>query len=359
MNQLTITIKEKQKQYPIIIGQNLLEKIASLIDLHQYSRIVVIADNIVGRLYAMKLQSSLPQNHIVIGTKPGEKEKNLENVQYFWQELAAFGCDRKSLVINLGGGVIGDMGGFAASTYMRGIDFIQVPTTLLASVDASIGGKTGIDFAEVKNLIGTFQQPVAVIIDVSILQTLPKREFLNGFAEIIKHGLIKDKAYFDLVTSKKPIAFSQEELINIITRSCEIKKAIVESDDTEQGIRKLVNFGHTIGHAIEALSWETKHPLKHGEAIHIGMLAETRISNLVDLLSDEESEIIENKLQATGLPITITDITMDRILEKIKTDKKNTHGKVKWVLLKHIGEAVYDQIVDNKVIREAMIQIIT
>ncbi|HSA84312.1 MAG TPA: 3-dehydroquinate synthase, partial [Patescibacteria group bacterium] len=278
MKILTINIPTAQKQYPILIGNELIGNLTNHIDINNYSRIFIVTDNIVAPLFLKKLLQTLPEGTAAITLSSGEKEKNIVTVGKIWSAMKENNLDRKSLVINLGGGVIGDMGGFAASTYMRGIDFLQIPTTLLSQIDASVGGKTGVDFAGIKNLVGSFQQPIGVIIDTQTLKTLPKREFLSGFGEMIKHGLIADKTYFELVTSKQPQSFSQEELINLIARSCEIKKTIVEQDETENGLRKLLNFGHTIGHAIESLSLETEMPLLHGEAVAIGMVAEAKVA---------------------------------------------------------------------------------
>jgi 3-dehydroquinate synthase len=264
------------------------------------------------------------------------------------------GCDKQSLVVNLGGGVIGDMGGFAASTYMRGVDYLNIPTTLLAQVDASIGGKTGIDFAGIKNLIGTFHQPVAVVIDTQTLATLPKREFLSGFAEIIKHGLIRDKKYYQEVTKKHPLKLSQDELVDIIARSCKIKAEIVESDPRESAYRKLLNFGHTIGHAIESLSLESCAPFLHGEAVSIGMLVEAKISQLDGMLSLPELQRIHQGLIKTDLPVYLTNIEIAKILKKVQSDKKNEKGKVNFTLLQKIGKAVYNQNVSENVIIEAI-----
>lgn len=354
MKKIKITIVEKAKNYPIIIGQNILKTLVSVIPLDAYSTIVVITDENLQKFWVDTLLASFSHKPKIIIVPSGEKAKNIATVETIWEKLLEYGCDRKSLVINLGGGVIGDMGGFAASTYMRGIDFLQIPTTLLAAVDASVGGKTGIDCIEIKNLIGTFQQPIGVVIDVAVLQTLPARELVSGFAEIIKHGLILDETYFALVTAKKPTEFSQEELIEIIARSCEIKKMIVEHDEKENGQRKLLNFGHTIGHAIEALSWETDTPVLHGEAIYIGLLAETKLSYLAGALSEADAKMIEKKLHATGISVAIKNNSVEKIMQKIAFDKKNANGKVKWVLLKHIGEAVFDQEVDEQIVRKAL-----
>lgn len=351
---LKLSNNSRQKDYPIFIGSNLIEKIAELHDISRYSRAFIITNENVKPLFLEKVVLALPIDTDFIALPSGEKEKGIENVQKIWTAMHSVECDRKTLIINLGGGVITDMGGFVASTYMRGIDFLNIPTTLLAQVDASIGGKTGIDFSGIKNLIGTFDQPKAIIIDIQTLKTLPKRQLISGFAEIIKHGLIKDKKYFEKVTREHPLEFGQEELIDIIKRSCEIKAEIVESDETESGPRRLLNFGHTIGHAIEALSLETKAPFDHGEAISIGMWAEAKISHLMNLLSTLDLKRIQEALINAELPILSTNINIGKILEKIKSDKKNERGKVNFTLLEGIGEAVYNQNVSETVITQAL-----
>lgn len=354
MKQLTIHISSAPKQYPIFIGNNLIKHIADHIEIQKYSRIFVITDEIIAPLLLKKLLQALPENTHAITLPAGEKAKNIETVQIIWKAMKDANLDRKSLVINLGGGVIGDMGGFAAATYMRGTNFLQIPTTLLSQIDASVGGKTGVDFAEIKNFIGLFQQPVAVVIDTGTLQTLPRREFISGFSEIIKHGLITDAVYFEKVTSKRPEEFSQDELTDIIARSCEIKKEIVEQDEKESGIRKLVNFGHTIGHAIESLSLETEHPLLHGEAISIGMVAEAKISQLENLISEEDVTTIKNALENAGLP-TKTKITdKEKIKNKMQSDKKNVGGKINFTLLTRIGKAEINQTVSDETIEQTL-----
>lgn len=338
-------------QYDIFIGTDTIIQLPGLVNLNKYSNIFTIIDPAVEKHLTNRIERSLNRKINKIEVAAGEKNKNIETVQKIWKALKEFGCDRKSLVINIGGGVVGDMGGFAASTFMRGVDFLQIPTTLLAQVDASVGGKVGINFSGIKNLIGTFQQPVAVIIDVNALSTLPPREFISGFAEIIKHGLIADKRYFQLVTGKKPLEFSTEELVKIIERSCKIKANIISADEKEGGPRKKLNFGHTIGHAVESLSQETTHPLLHGEAIGIGMIAEGRISKDIGLLSSKDYQIMEQSLINAGLPVSC-NLPVDRILEKIISDKKTEKGETKWTLLKGIGQAVYDQQVDLSIIRK-------
>jgi 3-dehydroquinate synthase len=355
MKKLTITIKNKPAAtYDIVIGAGLLEKISDFIDFSSYSQAAIITDEHIAKYYLQVLQKNIPIKNITLTLPSGEKNKSIENTMIIWRELQHAKFDRKSLLINLGGGVIGDIGGFAASTYMRGIDFINIPTTVLAQVDQSVGGKTGIDFAGIKNLIGTFEQPKAVIIDVETLRSLPEREFISGFAEIIKHGFIADKNYLQLVTAKPPLEFSQDELIEIIAGSCAIKKQVIENDSTEKGRRKLLNFGHTIGHAVESISLETETPLLHGEAISIGITAEAKISQLLHYISEEDVTTIIHALQNAGLPTGIKNTTSQSILEKIKSDKKNVSGKVYWTILKEIGSAVFDEEVEGPLVEQAI-----
>ena len=246
MKKLSIKlIVTQERQYPIFVGSHVIEKIDTVFDFSGYSKLFIISDETVAPLYLDKLQNFLPAKTVKIILPSGESAKDIQYLTKIWQQMIDEQLDRKSLIINLGGGAIGDIGGFAASTYMRGLDFINIPTTLLAQVDESVGGKTMINFHGIKNIVGTFYQPSAVIIDVDTLKTLPERQLLNGFAEIIKHGLIKDKQYFDLVTSKKPTDFSQEELVEIIARSNIIKAEFVENDEKESGMRKIVNYGHS------------------------------------------------------------------------------------------------------------------
>ncbi|HEX8931574.1 MAG TPA: 3-dehydroquinate synthase [Patescibacteria group bacterium] len=354
MHKIKLKFSSEKHEYSIYIGKNLLEKLNELLDLKKYSQIVVLTDTNIAPHFLNSVIQSLPKNTKQLILPAGEKNKNIEHVQKIWKFLQASNFDRKSLVINLGGGVITDMGGFAASTYMRGIDFINLPTTLLSQVDASIGGKTGIDFANVKNLIGTFNQPKAVIIDIQTLKSLPEREYRSGFAEIIKHGIIADKNYFAKVTNKKPLDFNSEELIDIIARSCEIKKSITTNDETENNARKLLNFGHTIGHAIEALSLDTDKPLLHGEAISIGMVAEAKIAELTQLIDGTTFEMIKTKLQEAELPVAISEYNSDQIISKMRTDKKNERGEINFTLIKNIGKGIVGQTVDDQIILKSL-----
>ena len=264
------------------------------------------------------------------------------------------GCDRKSLVVILGGGVVGDMAAFAASTYMRGVAFAQVPTSLVAQVDSSVGGKAGFDFDGIKNLIGTFAQPAAVIIDTDTLETLPERELVAGFAEMFKHGLIRDAEYFTHLSQKPPKDYTAAQLADFIARSVRLKSEIVANDEREAGERKIVNFGHTVGHAVEALSWESREPLLHGEAVAIGMVVEAELSQFKGYLSAQDVQRIRQVLGAAGLPTAVPAYPIEKLFEKMAMDKKNERGKVLFTLLKRIGEAIYNETVSDDVLRRTL-----
>jgi len=342
----------------IIIGNNLLSKINQLFDFDRFSTVAVLTDTNVAKHWLLTVKRSLKQKISEIIIKQGEKEKNIKTVRKIWGKMFENGLDRQSLLINLGGGVICDMGGFAASTFMRGIDFINIPTTLLAQADASVGGKNGIDFQGIKNSIGIFENPMGVVIDVSTLKTLPKRELVSAFGEIIKHGVISGRKYFDLVTSKIPEEFSQEELIRIVKQSVEIKSNIVKEDPEENNLRKVLNFGHTIGHAIESLSWKTNKPLLHGEAVAVGIIAESKLSNLLGMLSKKDFLTIEKTICQTGLPTRIENLSINDILRIMAFDKKNTNKKILWSLPEKIGKVNVNIEAPNNLIIRAIESII-
>ncbi|MBO4956296.1 MAG: 3-dehydroquinate synthase [Rickettsiales bacterium] len=327
----------------IIIKQNLINNINNFIDLSKFSKVAVLTDeNLINCGWLDKLQINS-----IIKIKSGEINKNLETVSHIWQQMSELQMDRKSLLINLGGGVVCDLGGFCASTYMRGIKFIQIPTTLLSQVDASVGGKTGFDFNGVKNLIGTFTEPEMVLIDSNTLTTLPKREYVSGLAEVIKYGIIYDVEFFEYLKN--------DNIDNdyIIKKSCEIKEKVVLEDFKEGGLRKILNFGHTIGHSIESLSLETKNLLLHGEAVAIGMIAESYIAKEIGNLTNDEYELIKNIIEQYGLP-SFYNGDLEEIFLMLFKDKKNTSGKIKWVLPNGIGKCVYDVEVDNDIVKMAI-----
>jgi 3-dehydroquinate synthase len=358
-HRLQLETQAKNDKYNIIIGNNILSEIQNHFEFQKYSQIFIITDNIVSKLWLDKLVkglASLPINYIVVET--GEINQNIVTLQKIWNKILLCKCDRKSLIVNLGGGVICDMGGFAASTYMRGIDFIQIPTTLLAQVDASVGGKVAVDFAGGKNIIGNFAQPKAVIIDTETLETLPKREYLSGYGEIIKHGIIYDKKYFDKLQFIENNNLNKTNISDIINTSCKIKSEIVQKDEKESGLRKILNFGHTIGHAIESYSLLTTTPLLHGEAIALGIIAESYISYKNDLIDLKTYKIIVQKFHDCGFSIHYPINTdYDEIINYMLSDKKNSHGKINFTLVSKIGSSIWDQKVNIDTIKESLSQI--
>ncbi len=342
-----------EQSYPVLVGTNNIGQLGSKLDLGHYSKIVVLSDNNVAKHWLSPLLQTLPPKTQSIVIAPGEEHKNVQTLAQVWQELVQRGADRKTLLVNLGGGVIGDLGGFAAACYMRGMDFVQVPTTLLAQVDASVGGKTAIDHASVKNSIGSFAQPKAVLIDINTLSTLPPRELAAGFAEVLKHGLIRRRSYFERTAAKAPKDFTPTELIELVLESVKIKAAVVESDEKESGPRKLLNFGHTAGHAFEMLSFKYGCPLLHGEAISLGILFEARLSQLQGYLNDADLKQIRQGLELAGLPLKLSFVpTFEETLALMRSDKKNAQGTIRWTLLRSIGEGIFDIEVPDNLVKE-------
>lgn len=319
------------------------------------SKIVVLTDTNTHQYcldyFVSKLDIKCPIDFKSI--QAGEKYKNIETCKELWHYFSEITLDRKALIINLGGGVITDLGGFVASTYLRGLAYLNIPTTLLSMVDASIGGKTGIDLDMLKNQIGLIVNPKMVVIDTHFLNTLPQEEFNSGVAEVLKHGLIHSESYWNLVSNTK---IENNSLLNdIIYKSILIKKEIVENDPTEQNLRKTLNFGHTLGHAIESYSHLKKgfQPLLHGEAVAIGILLASHISQS---LLDFPKEKIDQLVKLYNLyfsKITFKSNEIDEILNLLKFDKKNTHGHVNFVLLKDIGSYSIRDDVANELIYNA------
>ena len=284
---------------------------------------------------------------IDIVIKAGEQHKNLQTVQRIWKTLMRHHADRNALLINLGGGVITDLGGFAASTYKRGIKFINIPTTLLAMVDAAIGGKTGIDFGGGKNQIGTFAEAEEVIIDPVFLETLPQRELLSGMTEMLKYGFIADVNLLNV---------NMENYQQFIARCCEIKREIVAQDPTEKGLRKILNFGHTLGHAIESHCLTTDHPLLHGEAVALGMWGALWLSVKQTGLDEKVLHVYEKKLPMllSEADISLSEVDIDPILGYLVHDKKNKGEKPQFVLLEAVGKPVWDVEVEQEAVRDAL-----
>ena len=287
----------------------------------------------------------------IIEIESGEINKNIETCTQVWHVLSELDGDRKSLLINLGGGVLTDLGGFVASTFKRGINFINVPTTLLSMVDASVGGKTGVDLGSLKNQIGVINQPEMVLIVTDFLKTLDERQLQSGYAEMLKHGLIKDSNYWNQLKSIS----SFNLLDDLIYHSVTIKNEVVIEDPTEQNLRKILNFGHTLGHAIESYCLENvdKETLLHGEAIAIGMILEGYLSKELTELPTEDLEDVKTTFLSRYEKVDFTDNDIDSILELLKFDKKNSHGKINFVLLNGIGEPAIDVQVPGELFKAA------
>ena len=317
-----------------------------------YTSVLVLADENTKRHCYPLLKDSLPKKHDLLRIKSGEEHKNLDTCAQIWQYLTQMQADRNALLVNLGGGVIGDMGGFCAATYKRGIDFIQVPTTLLAQVDASAGGKLGIDFQGFKNHIGVFRNPAEVFIDTIFLNTLPEVEIRSGFAEIVKHCLIADAPMWKKISRKDLREQAWEELV---PHSVKIKEGITTKDPTEKGLRKLLNFGHTVGHAIESYCLsQPRRKVLHGEAIAAGMVCETWLSVKKAGLEGKHLDEIEEFLFAVFGKIKLNKDETAAIAQLALQDKKNKAGTINCVLLENIGRPFFDQPVSLKEIEEAL-----
>ncbi len=342
--------------YQVIFNDLQYDSVNQYIDIKKPSKIVVITDSNTTKFCLEYFVSRLKYNNEIlnISIPAGEQYKNIESCMLVWNYLSKNEVDRNSLVINLGGGVITDLGGFVASTFMRGIEYINIPTTLLAMVDASVGGKTGVDLCYLKNQIGLIADPKMVIIDTFYIQTLPNEEFNSGVAEILKHGLIYSKDYWSLIT-KNNISNNQS-LKKIIFESIEIKKSIVEQDPMEKNIRKSLNFGHTLGHAIETYSHSHKigtSPLLHGEAIAIGLILAGYISSeKLGFSKDLLQEIIKQYYKYFK-KIDFSVQSINEITALLKFDKKNSNGRINFVLLQDIGKPILDQAVSNESIFNA------
>ena len=319
-------------------------------------KLCIVSDSNVARLYADDVAKELEKTGNKVFTyvfKAGEENKNLNTVEDVYEFLIQNHFDRKDMLVALGGGVVGDLTGFTAATYLRGIDFIQVPTSLLAQVDSSIGGKTGVDFRAYKNMVGAFHQPKLVYMNISVLQSLSRRLFNSGFGEIIKHGLIKDADYYNWlrVNATNIKDMDADALEYMIYVSCNIKREVVEKDPKEKGDRALLNYGHTLGHAIEKLMNFT---LYHGECVTLGMIAALRISVNRGYISQKEYEDVLDMFKLYEFPVTVSGINADDVVKVSKSDKKMDAGKIKFILLNSIGNAYIDYDVSDIEMKDAL-----
>lgn len=354
-----IRVELEERSYDILIGRNVLSNIGDCVQsLGLSPRVAIVSNPTVYPLYGRAVADAFKKagfDVLTVTIPDGEEYKDLLWVEHIFDELLKAKLDRSSSLIALGGGVIGDITGFAASTYMRGISYIQVPTTLLAQVDSSVGGKTGVNHKLGKNMIGTFWQPRLVWIDVETLKTLKKREFLAGLAEVIKYGVIWDEELFGFLETKKQeiLNLDIDALKHVIKRSCEIKAEVVSRDERESGLRSVLNFGHTIGHAIETVTGYTRY--LHGEAVAIGMCLEARLSSELNFLEKNKVFRIKALIDSYGLPSEMpSDIDIRYILSSMELDKKAVAGELRFILPETIGRVRIHRGVSEKIIRDLL-----
>ncbi len=353
-----VEVRLGDRSYSILIGPGVLSEAHRHIERTFGKRpLFIVADDNCYDLLGMDLQSMLKDDGFSVEAiifPHGEQSKNLATVEEISRELVRKGADRHSVLLAVGGGVTGDIGGFVASIYMRGIPFVQIPTTLLAQVDSSVGGKTGVDLPEGKNLVGTFYQPGLVLTDIGVLATLPRKELINGLSEVVKYGAIWDEEFFAFLERhyKGCLELDPDIIGYIVKRSCEIKAEVVSRDEREGGLRRILNFGHTIGHAIEAVS---EFSISHGQAVAMGMVAAGKLSSMKGLLDSKSVARLKALLEALELPTVIpNDLDEQRIIELIRHDKKARSGKVHFVLLKALGETVITSNVTDQEVLEAV-----
>ena len=359
MRTLKVNLDKKTlSSYEIRIGKSIMDRMILLIAKnHKAAHYVIVTDSNVNRLYGQTMLDAMIQAGMktsLVEIPAGESSKNMATVMDIATRLLALGADRGTLLIALGGGVVGDLTGFIASVYMRSVPYIQIPTTLIGQVDSSIGGKTAVDLPQGKNLLGTFYQPRAVFADVNFLDTLPDKEFQNGLAEIIKYGIIEDEKLFKLLEEDMDTVQSRDAacLLKMIETCCRIKKSIVEIDEREQGLRRILNFGHTLGHALEASS---DYALSHGEGVALGMIAAANLSVKMQYLSADDSIRIGRVIQQAGLPTRIDDaLAMDAVIGRLKSDKKKKDDVAHFILIKKIGMPFVSGSVSDRMISDVL-----
>lgn len=340
---LRLDVALGERSYPILIGQRILETASPHLCALNPSQVVVMTHPQLAQWYAEPLRETLRRAGLpthLLTVPPGERTKRWEVAGWALRWMAQQALDRRCVVVALGGGVIGDLAGFVAACYLRGVRYVQIPTTLLAQVDSSVGGKTGVNLPEGKNLVGAFHQPALVLIDTETLRTLPRRQFRAGLAEVLKYGLIADESLWELVNTEAPSLRrgGSEHLAEIVYRCCQIKARIVSEDETEQGVRAILNFGHTVGHALEAVGGYGR--LLHGEAVAIGMVSAALVGEVVGVTPAGTASQIARSLQALGLPVGLpANVEFHALLQVMSRDKKAREGQVRFVLLERIGQA--------------------
>jgi len=354
----TVDVNLGDRSYTIEIGANLDQAGNRLQGLGFGKKMALVTNPAIKELYGQRALESLKAAGFVVMTiiiPDGEQYKNLDWANSIYSALLINSFDRKSALVALGGGVIGDLTGFAAATFMRGIPFVQIPTTLLAMVDSSVGGKTGVNHPMGKNMIGAFYQPKKVLMDLSVLKSLPREELLSGMAEVIKYGVIWDAAFFEYLEAnrEKILALDAGALSHVIRRSCEIKAEVVSRDEREGGLRAILNYGHTVGHAVETAE---NYTLRHGYAVAIGMVYAARLAHRTGLCDASLPERVERLIKAYGLPHELSALgrkpSPSGLMDTMQLDKKAEGGKVKFVLPKRLGEVVVTQAWEERALQE-------
>jgi 3-dehydroquinate synthase len=347
-----VTVDLGARSYDILIGHGLVDSSDTWADLAPGADAMIVTNDVVGPLHLERLRRALVRQHRqvhVVALPDGEQHKDWPTLNRIFDALLAGACDRRTVLYALGGGVVGDMAGFAAACYMRGVPYVQIPTTLLAQVDSSVGGKTAINHPRGKNMIGAFHQPLRVVCDLDLLGTLPEREYRSGFAEVIKYGPIADWPFFEWFERHQPALLARESdaLIEAVRRSCEIKAAVVGQDERESDLRAILNFGHTFGHAIEAGlgygAW------LHGEAVGCGMVMAAELSAQLGLVDAEVPQRLQRVVERCALPTRVAGLDSARFVELMRVDKKAHAGSVRFVLLNGRGKALLRPVPDDAV----------
>jgi len=353
-----VKVRLGSNSYEIRIGSGILSQLGFWLKENRFTdKLVIITDPVVKRLYGDALKQNLTRDGfsvIIPLVAEGEEQKSLATAGRLYSELSAFHAERTTPILAMGGGVIGDLAGFVAATYLRGVPLVQIPTTLLAQVDSSIGGKVAIDQGRLKNIIGAFYQPRLVVTDTATLLTLPAEELSDGLAEVIKYAVIWDKGFFTYLEENldKIRSLDTGALEEVVFKSAKIKAEIVEKDEPDLGLRNILNYGHTVGHAIEAASG---FKVGHGQAVAIGMLVAGRISSKLGILNKDEQVRLKRIIQRAGLPTEIPDLNVDRIIQAMKHDKKILQGRIRFVLPKSIGDVFVSDEVTPSLIEQVLV----
>lgn len=348
---------ESKPIYDIVIEDsfdNLGEEIKKLSV--ENKRLCIVTESTVGPIYSEEVKtiiSKIAKEVYVFTFEAGEKNKNLDVVRKLYEFLIINHFDRSDMLVALGGGVVGDLTGYTAATYLRGIDFIQVPTSLLSQVDSSVGGKTGVDFDSYKNMVGAFHQPKLVYSNISTLKSLTKKQFISGMGEVIKAGLIKDEPFYNWMKENKDniLNYDSQALVHVVKESCNMKRIVVENDFTEKGERALLNFGHTLGHAIEK---NADFSLLHGECVGLGMISASYISYKKGYISLDDYKDICETIKAFEMPVTVSGLDEDVVVTTTKSDKKMKAGVISFVVLQSIGKAIIDREVSTELMKESL-----